>query len=252
VQGARASIVNSLNEDRFCPHLMRQLRGNSQFYGGNMGEMIQTSKGNAYRAAAADGGPGVLVLHAWWGLNEVFKELCDRLAAEGFVALAPDLYGDKIAETVEEAQRLIDERDDEAIFHRVSAAIEALQADETVQGEAFGAIGFSMGAAWALYFSGIRPSLKACVLFYGNGEGDWGAAQAAYLGHFAEADPWEPTEGVEALEQALRTAGREVTFHQYAGTGHWFFENNRPDAYQADAADLAWQRTLAFLHEKLG
>jgi carboxymethylenebutenolidase len=217
-----------------------------------MGEMIETSKGAAYRAAPEGGGPGVLVLHAWWGLNDFFKELCDRLAAEGFVALAPDLYGGKIASTIEEAEQLLNERDDEAMFYRAAAAVASLQADEAVQGESLGSIGFSMGAAWTLYMSTVRPQIKAGVLFYGNGGGDWNEAQAAYLGHFAEADPYEPTEGVEALEQDLRAAGREVTFYTYAGTGHWFAENDRPDAYQPEAATLAWERTITFLREKLG
>ena len=95
------------------------------------------------------------------------------------------------------------------------------------------------------------------VLFYGGTDYEWlgddfvQQTHAAFLGHFAEYDPYEPGELVPKLENELRVAGREVAFYVYPGTGHWFFEDNRPGAYDADAAQLAWQRTLAFLHNKL-
>jgi carboxymethylenebutenolidase len=216
-----------------------------------MGELITTAAGAAYRAGPAEGGPGVLVLHAWWGLNDAFKDLCDRLAGEGFVALAPDLYGGGLATTVDEAQALLDGRDDEALYNRANAAIDALRADPAVRGGALGTIGFSMGAAWAIYFASARPAdLGACVLFYGCGEADFSAARAAYLGHFAVDDPWESEEYVQAMEEAMRAAGREVTIHRYAGAGHWFFEPNQP-AYEPQAAALAWERTLDFLRARL-
>jgi carboxymethylenebutenolidase len=90
------------------------------------------------------------------------------------------------------------------------------------------------------------------VLFYGIGMADFSKPRAAFLGHYAEHDPWEPIEGVRQMEADMRAAGRDVTLHTYPGTGHWFFEQNRPDAYRADAAQLAWARTLDFLHAQLG
>jgi carboxymethylenebutenolidase len=200
---------------------------------------------------AAGAGPGVLVLHAWWGLNGVFRELCDRLAAAGFVAVAPDLWGGTVATTVDEAERLLQQRDDAAMFAAVSDALAYLRAHPAVRGEALGAIGFSMGAAWALALAGTHPELRAVTLFYGNGEADFAATPAAFLGHFAENDPWEPDEFVQGTEAAMRAAGRQVQFHRYSGVGHWFFERDRPDAYNPAAANLAWERTLAFLHEQL-
>jgi carboxymethylenebutenolidase len=89
------------------------------------------------------------------------------------------------------------------------------------------------------------------VAFYGSGGGDFTAARAAYLGHFAENDDFEPLESVRELETSIREAGREVTFYIYPGTGHWFVEPNRPDVYNAEAADLAWERTLDFLNAQL-
>jgi carboxymethylenebutenolidase len=91
----------------------------------------------------------------------------------------------------------------------------------------------------------------AVVVFYGTRGGDYAPAQAAYLGHFAESDEWVAASGVKALQKALRAANRPATFYTYPGTGHWFFEADRPDAYQADAAELAWQRTVEFLRAQL-
>ncbi len=106
-----------------------------------------------------------------------------------------------------------------------------------------------MGGAWALFASTYYPDdIAAVVIFYGSGSADFAQARAAYLGHYAENDEWEPTEDVQFLENALRSAGHDVEFHTYPGTTHWFFENNRPE-YNAEAAQLAWQRTVAFLRD---
>jgi carboxymethylenebutenolidase len=110
-------------------------------------------------------------------------------------------------------------------------------------------IGFSLGAFFALDLSVAAPELvRAVVAFYGTRPGDYSGSQADYLGHFADTDEFEPQAGVAELEASLRAAGRPVTFYTYPGTGHWFFEPDRADAYQAEAANLAWERTLAFLH----
>lgn len=205
-----------------------------------------------YEALPPSGeGPGVLVLHAWWGLNDFFRGVCDRLAAAGFVVVAPDLWGGAVASTVDEAEGLLKQRDDQAIGAAVVAALSHLRSHPAVRGEALGAIGFSMGAAWAAYLAGARPELRAVTLFYGIGEGDFAASQAAFLGHFAQEDPWEPEEGVRWLEGALGEAGREAEFHRYPGVGHWFFEEDRHDAYSSEEAALAWDRTILFLRERL-
>ena len=89
------------------------------------------------------------------------------------------------------------------------------------------------------------------MAIYGTDDGDYRTARAAYLGHFAEHDDFEPLQAVRALEERIRAAGREVTFHVYPGTGHWFVEPNQPDVYNAAAAELVWDRTLAFLKAQL-
>ena len=112
-----------------------------------------------------------------------------------------------------------------------------------------------MGAGWAFALSALRPDdLAAVGAFYGTAwvEGmDFGSARAAYLGHYAEVDEFEPLAAVRALEDHIRTAGRDVAFHLYPSTRHWFVEDNRPDAYDAAAARLAWERTIRFLRAHL-
>jgi carboxymethylenebutenolidase len=211
----------------------------------------------AYLAAPESGaGAGVLVLHAWWGLTSVFTDVCDRLAAAGFVALAPSPYPDgATAETIAEAEALRDAHDRAAaeVEAVARAAVEHLRGMPSVTGAPIGAIGFSLGAYWALHLSQALPDdIGAVVVVYGTGDGDYRTARAAYLGHFAERDEFEPLEAVRGLEARIRAAGREVTFRVYPGAGHWFVEPNRPDVYDAAAAELVWERTLTFLKARLG
>jgi carboxymethylenebutenolidase len=193
-------------------------------------------------------GPGVLVLHAWWGLNPFFKEMCHRLAREGFVAFAPDLYHGQLATTIAEAERLSNKLDHNQAEADISNAVTYLQSLPSVTSPTLAVIGFSLGAFFALDLSCRQPQdIRAVILFYGTRPGDYSSAQAAYLGHFAESDEFEPASEVKQLEESLRSAGRLVTLHTYPGTGHWFFENDRVDAYNAQAARLAWQRSVEFL-----
>ena len=199
-------------------------------------------------------GPGVLVLHAWWGLNDTFKAICTRLARAGYTAFAPDLYHGKVADTIAGAEILGNALD---ANHR-QAAVEVAQAAEFLAertGSRLAVIGFSLGGFYALQLAAADPAaIRAVVLFYGT-EGSLGSdfshSRADYLGHFAENDPYETRSNVEHLEESLRGAGRPVTFYTYAGASHWFFEKDRIDAYRPAAAKLAWRRTLAFLRATL-
>ena len=111
-------------------------------------------------------------------------------------------------------------------------------------------MGFSLGAAYALELSGSAPELiRRVVTYYGTGGGRFDRSHASYLAHYAADDPYEPAENAAWLESELKSAGRPAVFHRYPGTGHWFAEPDRPDAYNANAAGLAWERTLAFLKE---
>ena len=205
----------------------------------------QTTAGYLAVPAQPDA-PGVIVLHAWWGLNSIFRSLCDRLAAEGFVAFAPDLYNGKVAKTIDEAGQLVDREQDrkQAI---VTAAPDFLRDRPEVRKEALSVIGFSMGAAWSLVLASERPAdIRKVVLFYGSYGIDFSKIQADILGHYADTDEWEPLDDTRAMETDMRTAGLKPTFHIYPNTKHWFFEEDRPE-YDPQAAGLAWERTLEFL-----
>jgi carboxymethylenebutenolidase len=194
-------------------------------------------------------GPGVLVLHAWWGLNDTMKAFCTRLAKAGFVAFAPDLYHGRIADTIPDAKTLGRALD----ANHVQAEAEIAQAvtflnERVGTSKGITVLGFSLGAAYALDLAAADPDrIHSVVLYYGNGDADHSKSRAAYLGHWAEKDEFEPREGVDELEGLLKKAGRPVTFHHYSGVGHWFAEPDRTDAYDKAAANLAWDRTLAFL-----
>ena len=197
-------------------------------------------------------GPGVLVLHAWWGLNNTIEAFCSRLAEGGFTTFAPDLYHGAVADTIAEAEALGGALD--ANFLQAKAEIANAAAyllDQSAQPErGLAVIGFSLGTFYALDLAADEPDrIRAVVLFYGTGEGDFSVSRAAYMGHFAEDDAFEPQSNVDELEAALKRAGCPVTFHHYPRTGHWFFEPDRTDAYDEAAAELAWERTLMFLQE---
>jgi carboxymethylenebutenolidase len=143
------------------------------------------------------------------------------------------------------------QRDSERMQTTAAGALAYLHKHPAVRGDTVGALGFSMGGAWAIFLSELAPAeLAAVVVFYTTGGADFAAARAAYQGHYAEGDEWEPDEEVRGMVEAMRAAGREVTLYTYPGTKHWFFEADRPE-YDHDAAELAWQRTCAFLRERL-
>jgi carboxymethylenebutenolidase len=204
---------------------------------------------NVYLAAPKDGGPAVLVLHAWWGLKPFFKGLCDRLAEEGFTALAPDLRNGQIAETIEAAKALMEKSNDQFVGEIVMAAKDHLLTFSKTG--KIGVIGFSMGAAWAMEVAAEDPDkVAATVLFYGTVGADFNKVKSKIQGHFGERDEWEPMGDVRGMEQNMRDAGLDVTLHFYPEVGHWFVESDRPE-YNSAAASLAWERTFEFLRASL-
>jgi carboxymethylenebutenolidase len=194
-------------------------------------------------------GSPVLVLHAWWGLNATLKAFCARLADAGFVAFAPDLYHGKVADTIAGAETLVHalNANEDRARAEIAAAVQFLNERASLSDRGMTVIGFSLGAYYALDLSAGDPEhIRSVVVFYGTGPDDFSSSRAAYLGHFAENDDYEPLSNVADLEAALQRAGRPVSFFRYPGTGHWFFEPDRP-AFNPAAASLAWERTLAFL-----
>lgn len=214
-------------------------------------EFLQILRPAGYLALPQTGNGGaVLVLHAWWGLNDSIKAFCERLADAGFVAFAPDLYHGEIADNIADARKLGTALDSNLKQARIDIADGVALLTERVgeTGRGIAVVGFSLGAYYALDLSITDPdNVRSVVVFYGSWGGDYSTSRAAYLGHFADDDDFEPRSDVDAMEAALQRAHRPVHFYHYAGTGHWFFEPDRADAFNEVAAKLAWDRTLAFL-----
>jgi carboxymethylenebutenolidase len=193
--------------------------------------------------------PGVIVLHAWWGLNQVFKNLCDQLAAAGFVAFAPDLNEGRIAHTIPEAEQIMSELSFERKQAIAATLVDFMRGRPEVRKEPLSLIGFSMGGAWSLVLASEQPEdFGKVVLFYGAGGADFARIKAKILGHFSDSDEWEPLNGIRAMEEDMHAAGLEPLFYIYPNMPHWFFEENRPE-FDPQSAELAWKRTLEFLRE---
>jgi carboxymethylenebutenolidase len=207
---------------------------------------------------AAGNGPGVVVIQEWWGLVDHIKDVCERFAREGFVALAPDLYHGKTTTEPDTAMRLRMELNMQQAARDMSGAVDYLQGLDAVTGAGLGVVGFCAGGSLALHLAQQRPdAIRAAVPFYGAGpahaEGQsWATLNAAVQGHYAEHDDFAGPKVAQQLETELRQAGKEVRIYLYPGTHHAFFNDTRPEFYDAAAATLAWERSVQFLHEKLG
>jgi carboxymethylenebutenolidase len=199
---------------------------------------------------AAGSGPGIVVAHAWWGLNDTFRGVADRLAASGFVALAPDLYGDgAAATTIEEAEARRGALDEARAEQAAMGALERLRADPATAGSKLGTIGFSMGVDFAWWLADKRPEVGAVVLLYSPG-GDPAKSQAPIQHHYSPQDEYEDAAYIEAWTRKVRGTGRPLESYAYPGRAHWFFEPDRPEHDAADA-ELVWERLLDFFRREL-
>jgi carboxymethylenebutenolidase len=200
-------------------------------------------------------GPGVVVIQEWWGLVPHIRNVADRLAAQGFVAIAPDLYrGEKTTEPDEAGKLLMQMRLDQAA-RDMGGAVDALLAMPETTGDAVGVVGFCVGGGLALYLATLKPEVAAAVSYYGfprqGLDWDLSAVKGAVLGHYAEVDDFAPRELADQIEGELRDAGVRVTFYHYPGTQHAFFNDTRPEVHDPEASEQSWRRTLDFLHEHL-
>jgi carboxymethylenebutenolidase len=226
-----------------------------------MGQMIEfTSNGGTaegYLASPESGtGPGVVVIQEWWGLVDHIKDVCDRFAAAGFTALAPDLYhGAATREPDEAGKAMMAMKMDEAALDMGGAVDEVARRSGS---DRVGVIGFCMGGGLALVLATQRPDKVAAVVpCYGiipwpDAQPDYSTMTAAMLGHYAEKDGFFTPEAAEALADQLRGLGKSVEIHIYPGADHAFFNDTRPEVYDAQASGLLWDRTLAFFHSHLG
>jgi carboxymethylenebutenolidase len=225
-----------------------------------MGEMVEFpfAGGNTggYLASPKQGsGPGVIVIQEWWGLVDHIKDLCDRFAQEGFVALAPDLYHGKSTKSPDEAGKLMMAmRIDEAERDLTAAAQYLLTLDSTTS-DKVGVVGFCMGGALALYTATKNPQIGASVVFYGGHpkvKPDLPNLHAPVLGLYGEKDRSVTPASAHELERQVKALGKQIEVKVYPGADHGFFNDMRPEVYNAEAAADAWRRTLAFLRENLG
>ncbi len=205
---------------------------------------------------AAGPGPGVVVIQEWWGLVDHIKSVADRLAAEGFTALAPDLYHGRAVglDEPDEAGKAAMALDVARAGRDMTGAVDHLVASAEARGAAVGAIGFCMGGGLAVRLATLRESVAACVDFYGipDAAAELSRIRARVLGHFADHDDYASPAAAQLFGQRLQAAGVAHEFHTYPQTQHAFFNDDRPSVYSAAAAQLSWERTLAFLREVLG
>ena len=203
---------------------------------------------------AAGCGRGVVVLHEAWGLDAFVRGVCARLAREGFVALAPDLFDGKQAADLAEAQRLSDALVPERVEAELDGAVRALLSHDAVEGARVGVVGFCLGGHLALVAAARTPRVGAAVDFYGlfpHPPQDAAALAAPLLAIFAGRDAYITQDAVERLRGALRAAGRSASVEVEPDSDHGFMNDTRPDRFDAAAAARGWQRLLAFLRAEL-
>jgi carboxymethylenebutenolidase len=224
-----------------------------------MGERVRF-KANGHDTAGyftrptAGSGPGVVVIQEWWGLVPHIEDIANRFAAEGFVALAPDLYHGQRAKGPDEAGKLMMALNIDRAEKDLAGAIDYLQQQPGVTGSTVGVVGFCMGGALSLFAASKNPEVGACVVFYGghpNVKPDLAALHAPVLGLWAGKDGFVTPQVVQQLDQQLTAAGKRHDFHTYPDSQHAFFNDTRPEVYDAAASKDAWRRTLEFFRREL-
>ena len=223
-----------------------------------MGDIVQFQsngkQASGYLALPRVPGPGVVVIQEWWGLVPHIKNVADRFAREGFVALAPDLYHGKNTKSPDEAGKLMmSMRIDEA-EKDLRGAVQFLLKHPQTGGKQVGTVGFCMGGALSLFAASKNPEVGACVVFYGghpNVKPDLAALKAPVLGLYAEKDGFVTPESARALEKNLKNLGKRIEVHIYPGADHAFFNDERPEVYNEAAARDSWDRTIKFFRAEL-
>jgi carboxymethylenebutenolidase len=225
-----------------------------------MGEIVEFAS-NGHGASGylavpeSGGGPGVIVIQEWWGLVPHITDVCDRFAAAGFVALAPDLYHGETTTEPDEAGKLMMALNLDQAAKDMGGAVDHLLGLEAVTSAGVGVVGFCMGGALALLLAVERPDqVQACAPFYGTvpfveHKVDWSKLQAPVRGHFAGDDDFFTKEKVIALEGELKGLGKDCELVIHEGADHAFFNDSRPEVYDAEHATEAWDQTVAFFRD---
>jgi carboxymethylenebutenolidase len=217
-----------------------------------------TSTGTAsgYLATPAGGsGPATIVLQEWWGVEEHIRSVCDRLASEGFFALAPDLFEGETTTQPNEAEQKMMALSMEKVEPQMCGAADFLSSQEGFAGSGVGSLGFCLGGGLSVWAAATCAKVTAAVSYYyvmPHGKPDFSKIEGPVLGHFGTADEFIPMDTAKELEQEMSGAGVEVTFNYYEGAGHAFFNDvDRLGTYDAELAKLSWERTVSFLREAL-
>lgn len=198
--------------------------------------------------------PGLIVIHPWWGLNDWVKQQTEKLAAQGFVAVAVDLYDGKVATDPAAAQDLRMGLKDSTAIRDLQAGFAYLYNRKDVDHDHIGVIGWDMGAGYALKLAMYQQRLAACVVNYGTLPTDPTDLQqiiAPVLGNFGALDKGVLPGDVRMFEKTMKNIQRRVDIKIYEGAGHGFENPENPDTYQPEAAADAWNRSIAFLNKSL-
>jgi carboxymethylenebutenolidase len=198
--------------------------------------------------------PGIVVIHEWWGLVPWVKGEAEKLAGQGYVALAVDLYRGQTATSPSQAMKLVRALPPARGLQDLGAAFHYLASRPDVERNRIGSIGWCMGGGWSLRLAEHEPRLAACVVNYGELPKDPAVIQsirAPVLGNFGADDRGIPPAAVEAFETAMKSAGKQINVKIYSGTGHAFENPNNKTGYRPAAAHDAWNRTLAFFNAEL-
>lgn len=212
-----------------------------------------TFSGYLARPEGDEAHPAIIVIQEWWGVDDHIKDVANRFAQAGYIALAPDLYHGQVATEPDEARKLVMELDMEAAVSEIQSGIDYLLEQPFVTGDQVGTIGFCMGGGLSLRTALADDRLGAAVAFYGSPLSPEEAAnvQAPILGLYGGQDQGIPVAGVEAMQEALTAAGIENEFHIYEDAQHAFFNDTRASSYNADASTDAWDNTLAWFADHL-
>jgi len=191
-------------------------------------------------------GPGVLLLHSWWGLTPFFKGVADGLADEGYTVLAPDLNRGMVFDDPLDAERHLADMSADGLARLTLSSARMLA--ERGRDERISVVGFSMGASLGLWASVRMPDvIDSVAAFYGVQTIDFDGSRAAYQVHLADDDPLVPDDDAAFMEATVGLVDQPIDMFRYPGTSHWFFESDRAE-YDPVAGALAWDRTLSFLH----
>ena len=214
-----------------------------------------TVQGVLYTPTGTGPFPAIVVIHEWWGLNDWVKEQASKLADQGYVALAVDLYRGKVADTPDMAHELMRGLAEDRAGRDLRASVAFLGAQSTVKKDRIGSIGWCMGGGYSLQAALLEPGLAATVINYGHlatEPENLKKINAPILGIFGEQDRGIPVEDVKKFEAALKQLGKKVEIVIYPDAGHAFENPNNKAGYRAEDAADAWQRTVKFLAATLG